>query len=118
MTKEQIAVVEKTRNTLLRDSTKAVSLNQRIEMNEVASALTALLQHVRENECPTREMRPVLKDGTLENFILRVGGKGFRCRCGCNVFHKPDDTRMEHYQCNGCGLAYDASDPTEDNNNG
>lgn len=50
MTKEQIAVVEKARNTLLRDSMKAVSLHQQIEMNELASALTALLQHVRENE--------------------------------------------------------------------
>jgi hypothetical protein len=57
----------------------------------------------------TNRIKPVrMNDGKLENFILKVAGKPFRCQCGCNVFHKPDDTRLEHYKCNGCELAYDA----------
>lgn len=52
-------------------------------------------------------MDPVLnEDGSLKNFTLNVDGKSFRCACGCNVFHKPDDKRQEIYQCNACEQWY------------
>ena len=31
--------------------------------------------------------------------LIRVGGKNFRCDCGCNVFKRYDKTA---YCCNGC----------------
>lgn len=45
---------------------------------------------------------PVMKDGKVKNFMI----KGFRCNCGCNVFHKPDDKNLNFYQCNGCETTY------------
>jgi hypothetical protein len=48
------------------------------------------------------EGTPVMKDGKLENFMLKIGGKSYRCKCGCNVFHKPDDRRPDIYRCNSC----------------
>jgi hypothetical protein len=47
-----------------------------------------------------------LPDVGHENFIVRVGGKLFRCDCGCNVFHKPKRGYMHLYECNGCGSRY------------
>jgi hypothetical protein len=46
-TPEQIAVVEKARNTLLRDSVKAVSLDARLEMEELARGITAVLEELK-----------------------------------------------------------------------
>lgn len=57
------------------------------------------------NSAESKELHPVLdKEGKLENFILKVAGERFRCSCGCNVFHKPDSTRQELYECNACGV--------------
>jgi hypothetical protein len=39
------------------------------------------------------------------NIILKVGGKFFRCECGCNVFHHPG-TDSDEYQCNACPAKY------------
>lgn len=50
--------------------------------------------------------KKVMKDGKLENFTVSINGKNFKCSCGCNVFHKPDDTKLELYQCNACGTQY------------
>jgi len=47
-------------------------------------------------------------DGSLHQFMLRVGGKSFSCPCGCNVFHKPDDREPELYQCNCCNTLFQA----------
>ena len=56
-------------------------------------------------------MKPVtLADGSLHNFTVKVGGKPFRCSCGCNVFHKPDETRQHIYQCNACESWYSGDD--------
>lgn len=53
---------------------------------------------------------PVLnEDGSLENFTVGIGGKLFRCSCGCNVFHKPDKTKLELYGCNGCDARYEGA---------
>ena len=51
----------------------------------------------------TPETKPVMKDGKLENFMIR----GFQCHCTCNVFHKPDDTKLNLYQCNACETQYE-----------
>jgi predicted RNA-binding Zn-ribbon protein involved in translation (DUF1610 family) len=46
-------------------------------------------------------------DGSLAQFMPKVNGKTFVCPdCGCNVFHKPDDTRPFLYQCNGCDAVF------------
>lgn len=49
---------------------------------------------------------PVMKDGKLENFMVKKDGKPFHCQCGGNVFTKPDSTDLSLYQCNGCDLQY------------
>lgn len=45
-------------------------------------------------------------DGSLENFLLRINGKGFRCECGCNVFHIPDKANPDVYKCNACTATF------------
>ena len=47
-------------------------------------------------------------DGRIENFTVRIAGKSYRCTCGANVFHKPDRTEPELYECNGCGQQFEA----------
>lgn len=46
---------------------------------------------------------PLMKGNELHQFMI----KGFRCGCGCNVFHKPDKTNLLLYKCNACGLEYE-----------
>lgn len=45
---------------------------------------------------------------SLEQFTVRVAGKLYRCECGCNVFHKPDDSNPDLYECNSCGSQFEA----------
>lgn len=45
-------------------------------------------------------------DGSLHQFILKVADQSFRCECGCNVFHKPDDQNLDRYKCNACGAEF------------
>ncbi len=54
-------------------------------------------------------IKPVMKDGEVEQFTIRINGKHFYCECKCNVFHKPDDTKDSVYKCNSCGMEYDAT---------
>lgn len=42
------------------------------------------------------------------NIILKIGGRSFRCECGCNVFHHPG-TDDDKFQCNSCGAIYDTN---------
>lgn len=53
---------------------------------------------------PTNPIRN--EDGSLHQSTLKVGGQRFRCACGCNVFHQPDDRRPETYQCNSCDARF------------
>lgn len=48
------------------------------------------------------------EDGSLHQKTLRIGGKSHRCSCGCNVFHHPDASRLDLYECNGCGQQFEA----------
>lgn len=51
------------------------------------------------------QLEPVKDEyGLLKQIILYIGGSedSFRCKCGCNVFHHPDKTRLDIYECNGC----------------
>lgn len=54
--------------------------------------------------------QPVLKDGKLENFTIKLSGKDNLepCpkKCGCNVFHKPDNQNLALYKCNSCGIEF------------
>jgi hypothetical protein len=43
------------------------------------------------------------------NIMVRVGGKSFRCDCGCNVFHAGKQPLT--YICNACGTGY-VGEPT------
>ncbi len=47
------------------------------------------------------------EDGSLHEFVLRIKGSKFTCKCGCNVFHKPDKTNLNKYKCNACDMEYD-----------
>jgi len=44
-----------------------------------------------------------LPDGKLHQFLISIAGERFRCECGCNVFHQPDDQELTRYKCNSCG---------------
>jgi hypothetical protein len=56
------------------------------------------------------EEEPLINgDGSLYNTTLKVAGKPYRCECGCNVFHHPDKTDMDLYQCNGCDNRFSAA---------
>lgn len=50
------------------------------------------------------------EDGNVKSFILNVGGKPFRCRCGANCFHKPNKDDLELYACNSCDTWYHSGD--------
>jgi hypothetical protein len=41
-----------------------------------------------------------------EDHIVRINGKAFYCSCGCNVFHHPDDSDDNLWQCNACETQY------------
>lgn len=76
--------------------------------NKSGPKTTALIDEISAMLFPEEKPKPtpVMKNGKMEEFIVRVAGKPFRCNCGCNVFHKPDDTDLELYQCNACGEQY------------
>ena len=64
---------------------------------------------------PEKSIQPVLHpDGNRHQFTVRIDGSLFRCGCGCNVFHKPDDTDLELYECNSCGNWYRSGDGVDD----
>ncbi len=46
-------------------------------------------------------------DGKLDNFMIRLSEKPYRCECGCNVFHKPNKDRMDIFRCNSCGVTFE-----------
>ena len=47
----------------------------------------------------------------MEEFVLKVAGKPFRCECGCNVFHKQKPVEEpEMYKCNCCDTYYYGGD--------
>lgn len=57
-------------------------------------------------ERPVRPLRH--EDGTLVQKMLTVGGRPFRCQCGCNVFHHPNELRGDLYECNSCHMRLEA----------
>lgn len=55
------------------------------------------------------DAQPVVDaDGNLENFLLRIVGKPYRCTCWCNVFHKPDRDNLNLYECNARERRFEA----------
>lgn len=50
---------------------------------------------------------PVKLNGETQSFMLVIAGENYRCECGCNVFHKPDDTDLNRYKCNSCDIEMD-----------
>ena len=55
-----------------------------------------------------KDCTPLMENGTLKEFILKINGKSFNCNCncGCNVFHKPDKNNLSLYKCNCCNREY------------
>jgi len=52
---------------------------------------------------------PVLmENGKYENVMVKIQGKSFRCHCSGNVFHKPDKTDLNLFECNSCGERYNS----------
>lgn len=43
----------------------------------------------------------------VKSIMIRERGadRSFRCSCGCNVFHHPEE-RTDRYECNACGAWY------------
>lgn len=42
-----------------------------------------------------------------DDCFIKINGKNFKCRCGCNVFHKPYIDEPHIYQCNVCDTQYE-----------
>lgn len=47
------------------------------------------------------------ENGDPKQFTIRLKGRLYRCDCGCNVFHKPEEKYPNHYKCNSCGSVYE-----------
>lgn len=54
----------------------------------------------------------------MQQSVIKVGGKGFVCSCGANVFSTTEPFYgKETFKCNGCGLEYSSEvevDPSYD----
>jgi len=50
-----------------------------------------------------------------KDILISVGGKPFRCECGCNVFRHPSNLPEDRYKyvCNSCRLTYTGEPETE-----
>lgn len=44
-------------------------------------------------------------DGSLWQFMPKVNRQPFRCKCGCNVFHKMESDENV-FICNACETSY------------
>lgn len=42
----------------------------------------------------------------VEQVTIRIGGKPYRCDCGCNVFTKLPGPPFLRFECNGCHARY------------
>lgn len=73
--------------------------------DQVSSFDGAVEVESKEETVPPEPLRR--PDGSLHEFLLKSEGKSFRCSCGCNVFHKPDRTKLNIYQCNACEACYE-----------
>ena len=41
----------------------------------------------------------------MEEFVIKLKGVNFKCCCGCNVFHKKNNSEI--YYCNSCESSYE-----------
>ena len=57
----------------------------------------------RRDETPETKKRREQGPWGAEDVMCKIGGKSFRCSCGCNVFKKAPPDR---FKCNGCGAVY------------
>lgn len=77
---------------------------------QVRAALMERCREYVERIHPVESFRnpmPVLnEDGKIRDFMPTIGGHSFYCKCGANVFQKPDDQQLDLYECNGCGELY------------
>lgn len=56
-----------------------------------------------------KESEMQVQEIEIKNVMIKVAGKPFRCKCGCNVFHHPEE-RPEVYECNACEQWYEGDD--------
>lgn len=103
----------------LRDSSKALSSHQAAALLDSIQSMEESLNMLRRQieaaftprpmraNLPPKFANAVLRDdGRLHEFTLKVAGRRFFCDCGCNVFHKPDRSQTELYECNACGVRF------------
>lgn len=71
------------------------------------------------DQTTTKQKTPVMKNGEVETFLIKIDGKPFYCEeCHfCNCFHIPDDTRPNWYKCNSCGTLYETEPKKVQNEN-
>lgn len=62
---------------------------------------------------PPADEAPLHRTGGGSDTLLKVGGKPFRCDCGCNVFRKLEPPPFLRYECNSCHARY-TGQPLED----
>lgn len=74
---------------------KAQHIMSRVQ--ELSTEINRCMEELNKPEEPV-----TLSNGEIENFTIKLEGKSYRCACGCNVFHKPDKTRLGLYECNAC----------------
>ena len=61
------------------------------------------------------ERNPVFdENGVFKQTMIHNGGVRFRCECGCNVFHQPDDTQPHIYKCNSCPIEFERLEDEEE----
>ena len=54
-----------------------------------------------------KQEEPLLRDdGDLYQTTLKVEGKSYFCKCGCNVFHHPNKRNLNLYACNACNQRF------------
>ncbi len=106
ITAEQKAQLEALRLQFLDlgDEKSAGMLGGVLTLPEVPRTVKELLDEMadeRDNWTPRTN-----PDGTLHQSTLKVAGERFRCSCGCNVFHQPNDKDLSRYACNACGAEW------------
>lgn len=80
------------------------AMDRGLGARDLAEELRALAERV--DSSPPEDMTEYNADGSVHCFMFKTNGVPFRCPCAGNVFHRPDRTKKDLYQCNSCGMRY------------
>ncbi len=83
-----------------------------MQQNDIESARKLLEDAGYTIYPPDPKLEPVLDLlGNVKQSMIQLpkfNGRSFKCKCGGNVFHQPDKTRPNIYECNSCGTWYES----------